>query len=224
MTVLAFREGTPAGDILLFIQKYGSATIKELEEALGVSTTAVREQVTHLTNQGWIAPSKIRQGAGRPLFRYTLTAKAQGLFPKGYDVLLNLLLEEILEHDGAEKLQSLLTNVGKRLATLNTPNQPFRDALRERLMDFVYTMNKKGVKFNLEQLQDGSWIVSEYACPYFEVAQSHDSVCSMERKMMETALGHKVELSQRIVEGHTGCHFVVTPNEEIKNQKSEIKS
>ena len=72
MTVMGFREGTPAGDILTFIQRNGSATVKELEDVLGVSTTAVREQLTHLTNQVLITTNKIRQGPGRPLYRYIL--------------------------------------------------------------------------------------------------------------------------------------------------------
>ncbi|GAA5527679.1 DeoR family transcriptional regulator [Herpetosiphon gulosus] len=213
MTVFGIREGTPAGDIVSYIQRKGSATVKELEDALAVSTTAVREQLTHLTNQGLIAPTKIRQGPGRPSYRYTLTAKAQSLFPKGYDVLLNVLLEEILATEGAEGMAQLLSRVGTRLATLYTGDHPANVALRERLMQFVYTMNRKGMSINVAESPGGGWVVSEYACPYFEVAQTHDSLCSMERQMMETALGHEVEIQRRMVEGHNGCHFVIKADE-----------
>jgi len=214
MNVAGFREGTPASDILLYIQRNGSATVKDLEDTLGVSTTAVREQLTHLTNQGFVTTSKVRQGPGRPLYRYTLTSKAQSLFPKGYDVLINLLLEEILEQDGAEKLITMLSRIGQRLAEqydLPVAN----DALRERMMALSYAMNKKGTPINIVEQPDGAWMMNEYACPYFEVAQEHDSVCSMERQMLEVIIGHKVEITQRILEGHHGCQFVVQPKESI---------
>lgn len=211
MSVMGFREGTPAGDILTFIQRTGSATVKELEDTLSVSTTAVREQLTHLTNQGLVATTKIRQGAGRPLYRYVLTAKSQALFPKGYDVLLNLLLEEIVLNDGPEKLALLLNGVGNRLAASYATSHPANDALRERLMGLAYMMNQKGIPINVVERPEGGWTLSEYACPYFEVAQAHSSVCTMERQMIETALGHEVELTRRIVEGHNGCHFVIKP-------------
>ena len=209
MTVMGFREGTPAGDILTFIQRNGSATVKELEDVLGVSTTAVREQLTHLTNQELITTNKIRQGPGRPLYRYILTAKAQALFPKGYDVLLNLLLEEIVATDGPDKLALLLNNVGRRLAATSANSHPANDALRERLMGLAYTLTQRGIPINVVERPEGGWTLSEYACPYFEVAQSHEGVCSMERQMLETALGREVELTRRMVEGHHGCHFTV---------------
>ncbi len=215
MTVAGFREGTPASDILLFIQRNGSATVKELEEALGVSTTAVREQLTHLQNQSLIAASKVRQGPGRPLYRYTLTPKAQGLFPKGYDVLINLLLEAILEHEGPETLAKLLSVVGSRLA--EQYDLPLANAaLRERLMALAFAMNRQGTPINIVENPEGGWVVSEYACPYYEVAQEHDSVCSMERTMLEAAIGHKVQITKRMVEGHNGCQFVIKPSESPK--------
>ena len=211
MSVAGFREGTPAYDILQYLLHHGSATVKELEEVLGVSTTSVREQLTHLTNQALITPQKVRQGPGRPLNRYVLTSKAQSLFPKGYDVLINVLLEEILRTHGAEHLAELLTRVGIRLAEqYDLPAA--HDALRERLMALAYAMNEQGMPIKIAQTEDG-WVVSEYGCPYFEVAQEHSHVCTMERRMLEAAIGLEVELSQRMVEGHHGCHFVVKPRE-----------
>jgi predicted ArsR family transcriptional regulator len=68
---------------------------------------------------------------------------------------------------------------------------------------------------NVVERAEGGWTVSEYACPYFEVAKTHDSVCSMERQMLESALGHEVQLTRRMVEGHTGCHFLVKSEESL---------
>lgn len=212
MAVAGFREGTPAADILAYIQRHGSATVKELEDTLGVSTTAVREQLAHLSEGDLITSSKVQRGPGRPLYRYTLTAKAQNLFPKGYDVLINLLLEEILALDGHEKLQQILNRVSIRLAEQYTSMHESNTALRERLMALSFSMAEQGMPINVVELPEGGFNVNEYACPYFEVAQEHDSVCRMERRMLEEVLGQRVHLTQRMIEGHTGCQFVIEPD------------
>jgi DeoR family suf operon transcriptional repressor len=212
MAALNFREGTPAGDILHYIQRHGSATIKELEIALDVSTTAVREQIANLLGDGLLKSTKVRQGAGRPSFRYMLAAKAQALFPKGYDVLINLLLEEILAVEGRDKLQQILDRVGRRLADQYTDESEAAqegELLRDRLMGLAQALDRRGMPIDVIELSEGNFIVSEYACPYFDVAQEHSGVCTMEQRMMEHVLGRKVELTKRIVEGHHGCQFHV---------------
>ncbi|GIV95668.1 MAG: TrmB family transcriptional regulator [Herpetosiphonaceae bacterium] len=212
MAGLNYREGTPAGDILQYIQRHGSATIKELEAAFDVSATAVREQISHLLAEGLLTATKVRQGAGRPSFRYLLTAKAQALFPKGYDVLINLLLEEILVLDGREKLQLILDRVGKRLAEQyanRTDGYPDGSELRERLTALAAALEKQGMPIAVHELSEGKFVVSEYACPYFDVAQEHSGVCAMEQRMLEHVLGREVTITRRIVEGHHGCQFVI---------------
>lgn len=212
MTVLTYKAGTPAGDILHYIQRNGSATIKELEAALEVSTTAVREQIAHLQAEGLLAATKVRQGAGRPSFRYMLTTKSQALFPKGYDVLINMLLEEVLAMDGRDKLHQLLDRVGQRLAE-QIDGQVAGSELRERLQTLAAALDRQGMPIQVVELEDNQFMVSEYACPYFDVATEHASVCTIEKRMMEHVLGREVTLTRRIVEGHHGCHFVIGNSE-----------
>ena len=48
MAVTQYTAESPAGKILDYLQRNGEATVKDLEELLGISTTAVREHLTHL--------------------------------------------------------------------------------------------------------------------------------------------------------------------------------
>ena len=93
-------EGSPRAEVLRLIQKQGSASIKDLEAAMGVTTTAVREQVAHLLQRGLLQATRVRGEIGRPYYVYSLTAKAQDLFPKDYATLAMLLLEETLPMRG----------------------------------------------------------------------------------------------------------------------------
>lgn len=205
MTVPGFPVTSPAGIILQHLQRHGQATIKELEDVLGVSTTAVREHLSHLQAEGLLAVSPVRNGPGRPRFVYSLTDKAQGLFPKQYDQLITMLLREIIAVEGSEKVDLLLERVSKRLAS-EYADQINGDDLRERLDALRTMLEARGIPAEVQQSGDGIQI---FACPYLDVAQEHPAVCRMERQMLEDVLGEKISLEGSIREGHRNCRFVI---------------
>src|ERR1044071_9897040 len=116
MAGTVYPADTPAGKILDYLQRHGEATVKDLEELMGISTTAVREHLTHLQAKELVATRLVRRGPGRPHLVYFLTPKAQSQFPKQYDTLVNMLLREIAGQEGPERLQVILDAVGARLA------------------------------------------------------------------------------------------------------------
>ncbi len=205
MDIPGFPSASSAGIILHHLQRQGQATIRDLEEVLGVSTTAVREHLAHLQAANLIAISTVRHGPGRPRFVYTLTDKAQGLFPKQYDLLINLLLQEIAADGGAKQVDLLLERVGKRLADEYADRINGAD-IEARLNELRAKLESRGIPAEVHQTGDGIHI---FACPYFDVAQEHAQVCTMEQQMIEQVLGEKVTLEQSIREGHHRCRFVV---------------
>lgn len=197
----------PAGEILRLLQRNGPMSIKQLRDALGVrSLNAVREQLMSLTADGLIQAQPVRQPAGRPALVYALSAKAQELFPKGYDVLLKLLLEEIVVQDGRERLDAILTSVSARLAA--EYGDGTGQELEQRLAVLAEVSAARGTPIMISA-QDDEVVLSEYSCPYFSVAQDNQDVCAVEQRMMEQVLGRKVRLARRMLDGHPGCHFVI---------------
>src|SRR6266540_3866502 len=132
MTATSYTNESPAGKILAHLQRHGEAAVKELEDVLEVSTTAVREHLTHLQAKDLVATRLVRRGPGRPHLVYFLTPKAQSQFPKQYDTLVNMLLREIAGQEGPERLQVILDAVGARLAE-EYGAQIFGGELPERL-------------------------------------------------------------------------------------------
>src|SRR3954449_3875792 len=116
MEQVNYGQRGPAAEILRLLQRQGPQNVKGLEAELGVSTNAVREQLQHLMAAELITVSKVRNGAGRPAHVYSLSDKAQGLFPQASDVLLRLLLETLVQHDGVAGTQRVLNAVAERLA------------------------------------------------------------------------------------------------------------
>jgi predicted ArsR family transcriptional regulator len=214
-----YSSESPAGKILAYLQRHGEATVKDLEELLGISTTAVREHLTHLQAKALVLARLARNGPGRPHAVYFLSAEAQNLFPKEYDTLTNMLLREIASQEGPDRLQVLLDAVGVRLAD-EYRGQVAGAALPERLAALRAALEQRGIP--VELLPDGDSF-RLFACPYFDVAQEHAGVCAMERHMVEQVLGEQVILEGTIREGRRSCRFTVVPDSAARSGNSEIK-
>src|SRR5262245_3956554 len=144
MTATPYTSESPAGKILAHLQRHGEATVRDLEEVLDVSTTAVREHLTHLQARDLVATKLVRSGPGRPHLAYFLTAKAQSLFPKQYDTLVNLLMREIVGQEGHERLQVILDAVAARLAAEYSA-QVSGEELPERLVALCGALESRGI-------------------------------------------------------------------------------
>jgi predicted ArsR family transcriptional regulator len=190
---------------LRHIQRHGQSTIKELEDVLGVSTTAVREHLAHLQANGFVATNTRRSGPGRPRLVYKLTHKAQSLFPKHYDLLIHLMLQELTAEDGIERVERLLERVGQRMADEYADRVSAGD-VQDRLDELHASLEARGIAAAVEDEGTGFAI---HSCPYFDVAQEHAEVCAMDRQMFEHVLGEEVTLERSIREGHHHCHFTV---------------
>lgn len=205
MEVPGFSATSPALLVLQHLGRKGTTTIKELEQVLGVSTTAVREHVSHLQSHGLIATSMVRYGPGRPRHVYTLTDKAQRLFPKKYDRLIHLLLQEISDEEGPEKVDYLMQRVSARLACEYATRIEGND-VQMRLQELRTMLEDQGVP---SEVPVSGTSLSIFSCPYLDIAQEHAEVCTMERQMFEQVLGKKMTQQYSIREGHPHCCFTI---------------
>src|SRR5262245_39104128 len=108
-------DGSPAGQILKLLQQQGPLSIKEIEVALGVTTTAVRQQLTTLMSTGMVTAETVREKRGRPHAVYRLAEKGQELFAQGYEELALALLEEVLYLPDRATVHQMLHRVSARL-------------------------------------------------------------------------------------------------------------
>jgi len=198
-------DGSPADAVLTFLQRKGTATVKELEAGLGVTATAVRQQLVSLMAKGYIQQKIERVGRGRPRHIYSLTPKIQALFPHNYDEFTNCLLNEILTSDGVEKAQSLMQRLGQRLAKRYT-QQITGEAPAERAAQLVALFNAKGILAEME-VQPNAITVNLYTCPYYKLARQHRIICEMGQNVMSQVIERPVELLACTLDGHHGCQF-----------------
>lgn len=204
------KNESPTWQILEYMQRKGSATIKELEELLRVTTTAVRQHLITLQGDGYIERRRVLAGVGRPHHAYFLTEKAREVFACNCDDLALTLLEEVFMLEGKERTGLLLGRVGDRLA--NKYNQSVRSTvLQERVEELAGALYQRGVLTDVMAQDDNTILLKTYNCPYHELAQEHREICDMDEGMMRKVLGSEVNLSACIMDGHTGCSFVISP-------------
>ncbi|WP_448337015.1 helix-turn-helix transcriptional regulator [Chloroflexus aurantiacus] len=209
MDTTRYPSDSPAGIILRYLQRHARATVKELADLIGVSTTAVRDHLVHLQAEGMVEVTSERNGPGRPRLVYSLSEKAQKSFPKQYDRLISTLLRELIELEGEGKVEQLLDRVSQRLASEYADRMAGAD-VAARLNELRALLEQRGVPAEIDPEGD---VLRLFACPYYDVAADYPEVCSMERRMIEYVLGEKLVLEDTIRAGAHNCRFVLRPQD-----------
>lgn len=191
--------------ILEHLQRNGRATVKELGQLLGLTSTGIRQHLTVLERDGLVDAREERGRVGRPTLVYSLTEKADALFPKTYDTLANVLIEEIRASDGNEKLHQMMQKVAVRLAA------PFEDRvagrpLPERVEETARIIEEQGCLADCTE-KDGVYFIDEYTCPFPKTAEQDRAVCALHVEFVRILTGGEAKLTRSLLRGERACTY-----------------
>ena len=195
--------------ILEYLQRQGRATVKDLGQLLGLTSTGIRQHLTVLERDGLVEAREERGRVGRPTLVYSLTEKADGLFPKSYDLLAGVLLEEVRASDGNEKLHQLLHRVAARLASPYVERVEGRP-LPERVSETARVMEEQGCMVECAE-GDGEYYIDEYTCPFPRVAQQDSAVCALHVEFVRILTGGDTRLARSLLRGERACTYRIRP-------------
>lgn len=187
------------------------ATVKDFVQTLGLTPTGVRQHLAVLARDGLVEAQPERGHVGRPAYTYRLTETGEALFPKNYDELANLLMEEIRQVAGADILQRILRRVSDRMAQQNRERVEGR-ALPERVEAVATLMREQGCAASVEQ-RDGVYYLHESTCPYSAVARRNSAVCAMEVDLVRRLTGANARLVSSLLRGDPACVYRIRPEE-----------
>lgn len=195
--------------ILEYLQRHGRGTVKELGQLLGLTSTGIRQHLTVLERDGLVEAHEERGHVGRPTLVYSLTDRADALFPKTYDVLANLILEEVRASEGKERLHALLHRVAHRLAA------PYRDRvegkpLPERVRETARIIEEQGSLVDFSQ-SDGEFYIDEFTCPFPRTAERDRAVCALHVEFVHTLTGADTRLVRSLLRGERSCTYRIRP-------------
>ena len=195
--------------ILDYIRRQGRATVKDLDSFLDLTSTGVRQHLTVLERERLVTAHEDRGRVGRPALVYKLTEKGDALYPKSYDQLANVLIEEVRELAGAQALQTLLRRVASRFA------EPYKERLEgrplsERVLEASQIIQERGCL--TECSQDGDdWLIKQYTCPFPNVAGQNSCVCSLDVEFVRQLVGADARLTTSLLRGDAACTFRIRP-------------
>ena len=171
---------TTRGRILAFLKRRSNAGIDVLAQSLGLAPMTIRQHLAKMEGEGLVLVASERRPTGRPAHVYNLTPKGDEQFPKAYDRLAGLLLEEITalnpadlaEGSGEERRGLLMRRLAERAAAEHL-QQLERLGGRERLEAATAIMREES-GFVESRESDAGVEVWDYNCIYRRVADRHN--------------------------------------------------
>ncbi|MEA3374858.1 MAG: ArsR family transcriptional regulator [Chloroflexota bacterium] len=197
--------------ILKILKERGEATVKELSETLGLTTVTIRHHLDTLRREDLVAAPSVRhrKAPGRPQHVYALTNEASDFFPKRYERLIDLMFEELYARLSRDEVESMMENIGKRIADGVTI--PRGADLEERVVVTVNFMDTRGYMAHWEETEDGDYLIHVANCPYEGVSRRHGEVCKIDQTLLRELLGAASEDIRRVPAPPRRCAYLVKP-------------
>jgi len=191
--------------ILTILKEKSSATVGDLAHSLDLTPITVRHHLSILLGEGYLSAQQVRRKVGRPHYVYSLTEKAADVFPQGYHLLTDRLLDELKGMVGQEGTEVLLTRLADKLAASIAPHVG-NGTLEERLDQAARLLVAEGFLARWEKTADG-YVFYELNCPYRRVIKRHPEVCTMDQRFLSDVLRIGVEKIDCIVSGGERCSY-----------------
>ena len=196
--------------ILDHLRVAGEANVRDLAGHLGLTSTGVRQHLTVLAREGYIASRELRGKVGRPALAYSLTAPGEALYPKAYDRLARALLTAAHETLDSSAFAALLGRAARPLAA------PHLDALEglgpaERVEAACSVLRDWDLIADWERDGDGAFLLHERTCPYLEVARQDPATCVVDVAFITELTGMHAELTCCQMRGDDVCTYRMLP-------------
>ncbi len=182
-------------------------TVHDLADALNIRENAIREHMEMLEAMGLIESKFVKVKVGRPKKIYSITEKGMELFPKKYDLLLKILLDELTHENGAIWVRDFLRRAGERIAKDGGDR-------KKDLNDLLAFYNALGCMATAIE-KDGNIVIKRNNCIYYNLAMQTDNILcgTFEDSLVETMLpSYRVIKKDTVSKGKFGCEITLAKN------------
>ena len=186
-------------------------TVAELIDAVGVTRTAITEQLNDLVASGFAKRSTERlAGRGRPRHLYAATdASLRLLFPNNERLVVPAIWRAIDSIGGEALTKRVLRRVARTVAD-HYKRRIKAKAPEKRLRELIELLREEGGL--VEGVEDnGKLTLRKRSCPFISMVDENRSVCYVDRDMMSEVVGRRVRRTACRHEGDPCCTFEIVP-------------
>ncbi|MEE9276991.1 MAG: winged helix-turn-helix transcriptional regulator [Dehalococcoidia bacterium] len=199
--------------ILAHLKRDPGSSVETLAQTLDLAPMTIRQHLANMAAEGLLEAETQRRPTGRPAYVYSLTAKGKEWFPKAYDRLAAVLLEDATSAE-AEDLSGLppderqarfFRRIAARAADAHRAQL---DGLHgQERVEAVVAILRDESGFTELTLNGNSAEILEYNCVYQRVAEGHNEVCTFHTEYVSQLVAAPVELEACQCNGATACRF-----------------
>jgi predicted ArsR family transcriptional regulator len=184
-------------------------TVTDLIRSMGVTRTAVTEQLNELVTAGFVEQSAERlPGRGRPRHLYKATDTALALlFSSNQRLVVPAIWQAIGDIGGEELKNKVLKKVSRTLAehynSVVTAKKP-----RDRLRQLVEMLVEEGGILEMME-EDGQVVLYKRSCPFISMIDDKHTICSVDIDMMAQVVGRPLRRTACRHDGDPCCKIEI---------------
>jgi DeoR family transcriptional regulator, suf operon transcriptional repressor len=201
---------TQKRELLLLLKRRPDSSLREIASELGISKVAALRHLTALEGQRLVERSYRTDGVGRPRVHFRLGGESNPLFPEAYTQMSVCALRFIEERLGRVAVRTLLQQRAHDVADQNRARLRDKD-LGGRVSELARIRQEGGYMAEVASRRPRSVEMLEHNCPILAIAQEFPEACEVERRMFESMLTARVDVSHRVVAGDPVCRFLIHP-------------
>lgn len=200
--------------MLEYLHRCGGADIQALCEVLQITRTAVRSRLDRLQSESLLEVEARSGGRGRPRQIYSINPRGLHALGEDYRELAVVFWQVIVELEDSQIRETLLGRIRDRLADRFRQQLTDSPSIEARLDELADEMKSSG--FNIESDHSLSLpILRETNCPFPMLADVDETICEVEKDVLEQVLGAEVSFRHRCRDGHHCCEFEVNTQHKV---------
>ncbi|HTT44878.1 MAG TPA: hypothetical protein VMH38_02525 [Thermoplasmata archaeon] len=206
-------HSTSKSAALTLLKRAPDSSLEQVANGLGISKVAALGHMQRLESDGLVERSYLAGHVGRPRVLFRLTDRGSTLFPQAYTEMSRCALEFIEKRLGRPAVAELLSQRASEVADRNWSRLQ-SGPLPARVAELARVRTEGGYMAEIGGRRPGVVELREHNCPILALARQYPEACETERRMFESVLRAKVEVSHRVVAGDPVCRFLIRESKE----------
>lgn len=183
--------------VLNRLKRHGPLRAGQLATMLGMTSVAVRQHLTALESAGFVASESCPpDGRGRPAILWSLTDRANDVFPDRHAELTVGLLHAMRDAVGEDGLQRIVEVRARDQIEQYRATLPIDAPLRTRVEALAALRTAEGYMAEVREETPDVFLLIENHCPICDAAKTCTRLCDAELDVFRAAMGPAVHIER----------------------------